>query len=110
MDESEVVSHHRSDQSQQQIRTQHFHKVDDHAHFSNGAHFVGDEGDVLGTLKPGEVFGEISFLEGVAASASVVADLTPNSPVVELYVMDAPTLKNLLTLKPGLLTIIIIEY
>ncbi len=63
------------------------------------------KGEVLAHAKVGEVFGEISFLEGVAASANVVADLNSNNPVVELYVIDGSTLKKLLALKPGIVLI-----
>ena len=42
------------------------------------------EAQVLGTLPAGQIFGEIGFLERIAATASIVAD----EEVVEVYEMD----------------------
>lgn len=48
-------------------------------------------------LEPGEVFGEMSFLEGVPTSAAVIAQSD-----VEVCVLDEPNLYSLLTSVPGL--------
>jgi extracellular factor (EF) 3-hydroxypalmitic acid methyl ester biosynthesis protein len=48
-------------------------------------------------LEPGEVFGEISFLEGVPSSSGVIAQED-----VEVCVFDKGQLYSLLTSKPGL--------
>ena len=48
-------------------------------------------------LEPGEVFGEMSFLEGVPTSAAVIAQ-----GEVEVCVLDEPNLYSLLTSVPGL--------
>jgi CRP/FNR family transcriptional regulator, cyclic AMP receptor protein len=49
------------------------------------------------TMGPGEVCGEMSFLEDAAASANVVADEN-----VEAYHLDRPTLQGLFELFPHL--------
>jgi extracellular factor (EF) 3-hydroxypalmitic acid methyl ester biosynthesis protein len=49
------------------------------------------------TLGPGEIFGEMSFLDEGLASASVVA-----SENVETYYLDRPTLQSLFELFPHL--------
>jgi extracellular factor (EF) 3-hydroxypalmitic acid methyl ester biosynthesis protein len=49
------------------------------------------------TMGPGEVCGEMSFLEDAAASASVIADEN-----VEAYHLDRPTLQGLFELFPHL--------
>ncbi|HEY4219043.1 MAG TPA: cyclic nucleotide-binding domain-containing protein [Gemmatimonadaceae bacterium] len=51
----------------------------------------------VGSLGPGELFGEMSFLEGVAASASVVA-----ADDVDVDVIDGATVQSLLMSDPGL--------
>jgi CRP/FNR family transcriptional regulator, cyclic AMP receptor protein len=48
-------------------------------------------------LGPGEICGEMSFLEDAAASANVVADAP-----VEAYMLDQPTLEHLFELFPHL--------
>jgi len=48
-------------------------------------------------LEPGEVFGEISFLEGVPTSAAVIAQSE-----VEVCILDEQSLYSLLTSVPGL--------
>jgi CRP/FNR family cyclic AMP-dependent transcriptional regulator len=49
------------------------------------------------TIGPGEICGEMSFLEDAAASANVVAE-----GVVEAYHLDHPTLQSLFELFPHL--------
>jgi hypothetical protein len=49
------------------------------------------------TLGPGEICGEMSFLEDAAASASVIAEAD-----VEAYHLDRPTLQSLFELFPHL--------
>jgi CRP/FNR family cyclic AMP-dependent transcriptional regulator len=49
------------------------------------------------TLGPGEICGEMSFLEDSAASASVIAEAD-----VEAYHLDRPTLQSLFELYPHL--------
>ncbi len=49
------------------------------------------------TIGPGEICGEMSFLEGAPASASVIADGD-----VETYHLDLPTLDSLFELFPHL--------
>jgi extracellular factor (EF) 3-hydroxypalmitic acid methyl ester biosynthesis protein len=49
------------------------------------------------TIEPGEICGEMSFLEDAAASTSVVAEGD-----VEAYHLDRPTLENLFELFPHL--------
>jgi CRP-like cAMP-binding protein len=49
------------------------------------------------TLGPGDVCGEISFLDGLPASADVVAE-----EEVEAYFLDRPTLQSLFELFPHL--------
>jgi len=51
----------------------------------------------LGTIQR-EIFGEITFLQGGRATASVIA----NSEKVELYMVEGYALKVLFELKPGL--------
>lgn len=51
---------------------------------------------VLGTIKEGETFGEISFLEGEGASASVIADGD-----VELYIIEGYFINVLFSTQPG---------
>lgn len=53
---------------------------------------------VLGVLEEGQIFGEISFLQGGAASASVVAA----SDVVDLYVIEAYFVSVLFVRQPAL--------
>lgn len=52
----------------------------------------------LSRLGPGEIFGEMSFVEGAAASASVVADQEP----VALFRVAEAQLEPLLDSAPGL--------
>jgi serine/threonine protein kinase/CRP-like cAMP-binding protein len=52
----------------------------------------------LGTMKTGEVFGEISFLEGGKTTASVIAD----EDGTEIYIIDGGLLKVLFIRQPGL--------
>jgi CRP-like cAMP-binding protein len=47
--------------------------------------------ETLGIIKTGEIFGEMSFLEGGAASADVIA-----VDVVELFVIEGYFIKRLL--------------
>jgi CRP-like cAMP-binding protein len=49
------------------------------------------------TIGPGDVCGEISFLDGLPASADVVAE-----EAVETYFLDRPTLQTLIELFPHL--------
>jgi len=53
---------------------------------------------VLGKMVESEMFGEISFLEGGAATASVVAD----SDKVEIYVIEGYFINVLFVRQPGL--------
>ncbi|KAL6078425.1 Serine/threonine-protein kinase 4 [Balamuthia mandrillaris] len=53
---------------------------------------------LLGKMRAGEMFGEISFLEQGTASASVIADENP----VQLYVIEGYFLHVLFTRKPAL--------
>lgn len=57
-----------------------------------------EERVVLGTLEEGQIFGEISFLQGGAASASVVAD----ADSVDLYVIEAYFVSVLFMRQPAL--------
>lgn len=51
----------------------------------------------LARLGPGEIFGEMSFIDGVAASANIVAN-----SVVEAYVVDRLLMKPLLKAYPSI--------
>ena len=51
-------------------------------------------------LEPGEIFGEMSFLEGVPTSAAVIAQ-----EEVEVCILNEQNLYSLLTSVPGLSTI-----
>lgn len=53
---------------------------------------------VLARIEEGDIFGELSFLEGSAASASVIAD----SDQVVLYCMEGQVLNHLFEWKPEL--------
>lgn len=54
-------------------------------------------GVAIAFLEPGEVFGEMSFLEGLPASAGVIAEVD-----VEVCILDEQNLYSLLTSVPGL--------
>ncbi len=54
-------------------------------------------GIAISSLGPGEIFGEMSFLEGTGASASVVAD-----DAVEVDMIDGSAVQSLLVSDPGL--------
>lgn len=53
----------------------------------------------LNQIGPGEIFGEVSFLEGQGASASAIAEED-----AEVKIIDGPQLQSLLSSVPGLAT------
>eukprot|EP00002_Diphylleia_rotans_P019022 TRINITY_DN367_c0_g3_i1.p1 TRINITY_DN367_c0_g3~~TRINITY_DN367_c0_g3_i1.p1 ORF type:complete len:856 (+),score=164.65 TRINITY_DN367_c0_g3_i1:55-2622(+) len=55
-------------------------------------------GQVLRTMEQGQFFGEISFLEGGSASATVIADENPTA----VYIIDGHFIEGLLKVEPGL--------
>eukprot|EP00002_Diphylleia_rotans_P026207 TRINITY_DN5213_c0_g1_i8.p1 TRINITY_DN5213_c0_g1~~TRINITY_DN5213_c0_g1_i8.p1 ORF type:complete len:655 (-),score=142.31 TRINITY_DN5213_c0_g1_i8:1183-3147(-) len=55
-------------------------------------------GQVLRSMDVGQFFGEISFLEGGSASATVLADESPTA----VYIIDGPFIEGLLKVEPGL--------
>ncbi len=59
------------------------------AHFGRGVSYA--------RLGPGDVFGEVSFLDAAPASASIIAD----DDLVEIAVVDGPRLYSLLASVPG---------
>jgi len=52
---------------------------------------------VLGSINPNQTFGEISFLQGEGATASVIA----NEEIVEIYVIEGYIISNLFDAYPG---------
>eukprot|EP00002_Diphylleia_rotans_P017401 TRINITY_DN3378_c0_g1_i1.p1 TRINITY_DN3378_c0_g1~~TRINITY_DN3378_c0_g1_i1.p1 ORF type:complete len:825 (-),score=169.46 TRINITY_DN3378_c0_g1_i1:507-2981(-) len=56
------------------------------------------DSQVLRTLDEGQLFGEISFLEGGTASANVIADDNPTA----VYIIDGSFIEGLLKVEPGL--------
>jgi CRP-like cAMP-binding protein len=56
------------------------------------------DGKRLGAMQSGEVFGEISFLEGVKTTASVIAD----QDNTEIYIIEGGMLKVLFVRQPAL--------
>jgi len=59
---------------------------------------IDDKNQVLGKMENGELFGEISFLEGVKVTASVVAE----EDNTEVYVIEAAALSVLFERQPSL--------
>jgi len=62
-----------------------------------GSCVIEKNGVALRHLGVGEIFGEMSFIDCTASSASVIATDT-----VELFMIEGSTISKLLSLKPGL--------
>jgi len=59
---------------------------------------VDTKNTVLGYMNSGEMFGEISFLEGVKTSANIISD----EDDTEVYIIEGHSLKILFTRQPAL--------